>query len=165
MTNDQEFTSVNTNAFLLVAVGLLVGFIGGYIARPHFQPRTPPPNVLESMTFTDEYTEKFPYTFANRSEAVTWLDRHVSFLDRHLPAADPARSDVEQMKFQLREIHAKPTADLPIVLFKKVNANVEQLQSSLGQSVAANMSPAPPDTQGPPPSRVPKSFSMPRHDN
>jgi len=163
MTTDQDFTKVNPNAFLLVAVGLLLGFIGGYVARPHLRPKTSPPNVIESVNLDAEYTESFPYTFANRQEAVAWLERQIDFIQRHTYSSQHRPENLSYLQEQLAEIRTKPAAMLPIPLFHQVNTEVERLQESLTATMPSR--PLPDDQPRQSDASPPRPFARPRIDD
>lgn len=138
--HDQGLTQINLVALLLLLVGLLGGFIGGYIARPHLLPQDEPKEEADVLQLNDAKLDaSFPYTFANRREAVNWLRHQIAFLDRHSARDSESQARLTKMKKQLREIEDDSTSQLPKPLFVVVNEDVMRTQELLLQ-----YNPAPP---------------------
>jgi hypothetical protein len=146
MTDDPQTTRLNPNALLLVIVGLLFGFIGGYVGRPLLEAKpTDAAELSDALAFQSGAPHAaFPYTFENRRQAVTWLSQQISFLDRNTRPDTPSRPLVDEMKRQLTMIEGSPTVMLPEPLFVKVNDEVQRLQQGLvGLGNTPQSTPAP----------------------
>jgi hypothetical protein len=137
MPNEPQFTRLNANAVLLVAVGLLLGFITGYIARPRLEAQPVDAAALDPLLFmTEDRASDFPYTFENRRQAVSWLRQQIAFLDRNTQGGGGARAMVDDMKRQLARIEESPTILLPAPLFVNVNEEVQRMQETLTGTAA-----------------------------
>jgi hypothetical protein len=137
MPNEPHFTRLNANAVLLVAVGLLLGFITGYIARPRLEAQPVDAAALDPLLFvTEKGASAFPYTFENRRQAVAWLRQQITFLDRNTRGGGAARAMVDDMKRQLARIEESSTIMLPAPLFVNVNEEVQRMQETLTGTAA-----------------------------